>query len=239
MVDVPGTDDRELDGLALEALAEAYATSPPSALRDRMLGAARQETALQRALRARGAWRLVGVVAAGTALVLGGLVARESRLASERGAELAALAAKNAELGTQVERQSHQLARLEAALDSQAHVISVMGAPRTVTAALVPREGVTGRARVLVDAASGEAAIVASGLDPAPPGQTYEVWAIRGQGPPEPAGLFTVSAEHAVAARIASVKNPAGVTAFAVSIEPAGGSATPTGPIVLVGGTVS
>jgi len=35
------------------------------------------------------------------------------------------------------------------------------------------------------------------------------------------------------------VKNPAGVTAFAVSIEPAGGSAAPTGPIVLVGGTVS
>ena len=66
MVDVPGTDDRELDGLALEALAEAYATSPPSALRDRMLGAARQETALQRALRARGAWRLVGMVAAGS-----------------------------------------------------------------------------------------------------------------------------------------------------------------------------
>ncbi len=238
MVDVSGTDDRELDGLALEALAEAYATSPPSALRDRMLGAARQETALQRALRARGTWRLVGVVAAGTALVLGGLVARESRLATERGVELAGLAGKNAELGTQLERQRHQLARLETALASQAHVISLMGAPRTVTAALVPREGVTGSARVLVNAASGEAAIVASGLDPAPPGQTYEVWAIRGQGPPEPAGLFAVSAEHTVAARIESVKNPAGVTAFAVSIEPAGGSAAPTGPIVLVGGTV-
>src|SRR5207245_1010984 len=82
-----------------------------AALRDRVLGAARQETAL----RARRAWRLVGAVAAGAALVLGGLAARESRLATERGVELAGLAGKNAELGTQLERQRHQLARLETA----------------------------------------------------------------------------------------------------------------------------
>ena len=238
MVDVASTEDQELDALALEALGEACATSPPPGLRNRLLGAARQDVMLRRALRGRTVWRSVGAVAAAATLVLGTLVAREMHRATELDTELAAFAGKNAELRTLLERQNHHLARLESALASQAQVMRVLGAPHTVTAALAPREGVSGGARVLVDASSGEAAIVASGLDPAPTGQTYEVWAIRGQGPPEPAGLFAVGPEKAVAVRLEPLKNPAGVTAFAVSIEPAGGSASPTGPIVLVGGTV-
>src|SRR5262249_13329433 len=206
-------------------------------LRSRVLGVARQDAMLRRALRGRTVWRSVGAVAAAAALVLGTLVAHETQRATEHDTELAALAGKNAELRTLLQRQNHQLARLQSALASQAQVMRVLGAPHTVTASLAPREGVSGSARVLVDASSGEAAIVASGLDPAPAGQTYEVWAIRGQAPPEPAGLFATGPEKAVAVRLESLKNPAGVTAFAVSIEPAGGSASPTGPTRFVGGT--
>jgi len=238
VVDVTTTEDQELDALALEALGEACATAPSPGLRSRVLDVARQDALLRRAIRGRTVWRSVGAVAAAAALVLGTLVAREAHRATERDTELAAFAGKNAELRTLLERQNHHLARLESALASQALVMRVLGAPHTVTAALAPREGVSGGARVLVDASSGEAAIVASGLDPAPTGKTYEVWAIRGQGPPEPAGLFAIGPENAVAVRLESLKNPSGVTAFAVSIEPAGGSASPTGPIVLVGGTV-
>ena len=38
-----GVDERELDDLALEALAEAYATPPTPGLRQRVLGTARAE----------------------------------------------------------------------------------------------------------------------------------------------------------------------------------------------------
>ena len=111
----------------------------------------------------------------------------------------------------------------------------MIGAPRTLSASLAPKEGVAGSARVLVDAASGESVIVVSGLAPAPEGKTYELWALRGDRPPEPAGLFAVGTEGSIARRSARLERPGEVTAFAVSIEPAAGSPAPTGPIVLVG----
>jgi len=65
-------------------------------------------------------------------------------------------------------------------------------------------------------------------------GKTYELWAIRPNTPPEPAGLLDVRGA-ALVARVDTVPRPQDVVAFAVSIEPAGGSKSPTGPIVLVG----
>jgi anti-sigma-K factor RskA len=97
----------------------------------------------------------------------------------------------------------------------------------------------TGAGRVLVDAASGDAAIVLSGLAPIEEGKAYELWAIRGKKAPEPAGMVAVSDEHGGALRVPSVPRPSEVTAFAVSIEPRGGSTSPTGPIVLVGAVAS
>jgi anti-sigma-K factor RskA len=88
---------------------------------------------------------------------------------------------------------------------------------------------------VIVDPTSGEAAVVLAGLGPAPAGRVYELWAIRGERPPEPAGLVSGEGAGPIAARGARVERPGEVTAFAVSIEPAGGSQTPTGPIVLAG----
>src|SRR5207253_135478 len=104
---------------------------------------------------------------------------------------------------------------------AQAEVRRVIGAPRTLSASLAPKEGIAGSARVLVDAASGESVIVVSGLAPAPEGKTYELWALRGDRPPEPAGLFAVGTEGSIARRSARVERPGEVTAFAVSIEPA------------------
>src|SRR5437660_1278980 len=107
--------------------------------------------------------------------------------------------------------------------------------PRTLSASLAPKEGVAGSGRVLVDAASGESVVVVSGLASAPEGKIYELWALRGDRPPEPVGLFAVGPEGSLARRAARVERPAEVTAFAVSIEPTAGSQAPTGPIVLVG----
>ena len=86
-----------------------------------------------------------------------------------------------------------------------------------------------------MDAASGETAVILSGLEPPGPGKIYELWAIRGEAPPEPAGVFAMGPELGATTPAKRVERPEEVTAFAVSIEPAGGSKTPTGPIVLVG----
>jgi anti-sigma-K factor RskA len=61
------------------------------------------------------------------------------------------------------------------------------------------------------------------------------LWALRGDAAPEPAGLLAPAGSGAYAAQLATLARVREVTAFAVSIEPAGGSKSPTGPIVLVG----
>lgn len=241
-----GVDERTLDDLALEGLAIAHVTAPPAALRTRVLRQARRERAIEGTGRALARWRRTAAVAAVAVLALSGLLAREIQVDRERAAEIATLEPKyqalvqqltrsNAELLAKLEEQGRTLAGLREAVAAQATVLRVLSGPRTLSAALEPKEGFTGSGRVVVDPASGEAAIVVAGLAPAGEGKTYELWAIRSDRPPEPAGLFTVGADGMVAARAEQVQRPGEVAAFAVSIEPAGGSKAPTGPIVLVG----
>jgi anti-sigma-K factor RskA len=227
-------DEHELDDAALEALATAYAVEPPARLRARVLVAARRAPA-RSALRPVGRWRVVGAVAAGAVVVVGALLARETRRANDLAARHAALAAANAELVARLDAQERTLASLRQTVSAQGEVLRVLAGPRTIEATLAPQPGVAGTGRVVVDATSGETAVVVSGVAPTAAGRTYELWAIRGTQAPEPAGLFTVGPEGAVAARAARVADPASVTAFAVSVEPAGGSKAPTGPIVLIG----
>jgi anti-sigma-K factor RskA len=230
-----GVEERGLDDAALEALAEAHAAAPPARLRARVLGAARDEARLGRARRSLVRWRTGGALAAGLAVVLGTSLGRELRHAGDRSAELIALAESNRALVARLEAQDRTLAGLRDALAAQADVLRVLGGPRTLSAALAPTaEGGTARARVLLDVTSGETALVLSGLGPAPAGKVYELWAIRGDRAPEPAGLFAGGTETA-AVRGAALERPAEVTAFAVSIEPAGGSPSPAGPVVLAG----
>jgi anti-sigma-K factor RskA len=229
-----GVDERPLDDAALEALATAYATPPPPRLRARLLAAARRVRPADRGAPA-GRWRLVGTLAAGLALALGVLLAGAVRRNARLAGDYAALERTNAELAVRVDAQERTLVGLREAVAAQAELMRVLSAPRTITATLAPKEGVAGSGRVLVDAASGETAIVLSGMASPGEGKAYELWAIRGDRPPEPAGVFTVGTGGAVVARGARVERPAEVNAFAVSVEPATGSQSPTGPIVLVG----
>ena len=235
--DLIGVDDPGLDDDALEALAEAHAVRPPAQLRERVLGAA--QPPLRGVPAAITRWRAMGTLAAGIALVLAGLLARERERSAQREGELAGLRAANVELTAQVELQGRTLAGLREALDTQVHVLHVLSGPHTLTAQLAPKGDLRASGRVLVDAATGDVALVAADLAALDPGKAYELWAIRGDRPPEPAGVFVPAAGHATAVRLPRVVDPRGVSAFAVSIEPAGGSKTPTGAIVLVGSVSS
>ena len=241
-----GTDEHELDDVALEALAVAYAEPAPRRLRERLLAEVARDRERAQATRRLRRTRIVGALAASVALVSAGLLARELQQVRGIGSELAALKQQNGVLatrldeqgrvlGARLDQQNALLAGLHEALDVQSQIIRLVGGPRVLTATLAPQKGVTGTGRVLVDAMTGDAAVMISGLAPVEEGKAYELWAIRGKKPPEPAGMVAVGAVHGGAVRVPTVPRPSEVTAFAVSIEPSGGSSSPTGPIVLVG----
>ena len=230
-----GVDERDLDDLALEALAEAYAVPPTPGLRQRVLATARAEAEAEQARRGRSRWRAVGTLAATLALALAGLLARESGLRRRDLAQLDGLAQANAELTARLDTQEKTLVGLRESLDAQARALRILGGPRTLSASLAPKEGFGGGGRVHVDAETGEGAVVLAGVEPLPPDKVYELWVLRGDNPPEPAGLLAGAGRAVYVTQLAKLDRPGDVKAFAVSIEPAGGSKSPTGPIVLVG----
>lgn len=80
--------------------------------------------------------------------------------------------------------------------------------------------------------------LILNGLAPLPADQTYELWLIPSDGDPVSAGLVQVTADGATVSQIPMPSQPQEFAAVGLSIEPAGGSPQPTGPIVLLG-TVS
>ncbi len=76
---------------------------------------------------------------------------------------------------------------------------------------------------------------VANNLLPLPTQKAYELWIIPKQGAPIPAGVFKPDAHGG--AMVINPPIPAGVEAkaFAITIEPEQGSATPTPPIIMMG----
>ena len=85
-------------------------------------------------------------------------------------------------------------------------------------------EGANGQ---LVVTPEGDAALIVDDLAPAPTGKTYEAWVIEGETP-EPAGTFAGGGTQTAFALTRTV--PEGAT-VAVTIEPEGGSESPTGDV--------
>ena len=113
----------------------------------------------------------------------------------------------------------------------------VAGAPDTVSVTLQQQAGgPPGQAHVLYNARLGVA--VYSGLiSPAPLDKSYQLWLVPSVGAPLDAGLVAASQEDGPI--VAHFQAGLRAAAFAVTLEPAGGSPQPTGPKVLVGGSSS
>ncbi|MBI1880308.1 MAG: anti-sigma factor [Chloroflexi bacterium] len=79
--------------------------------------------------------------------------------------------------------------------------------------------------------------LVLSGLKPLPAEQTYELWLIPPEGQPEPAGLLAVKTDSPTWLTVSVPPEAQNFAAVGVSVEPAGGSPAPTGPIVLLSKT--
>jgi anti-sigma-K factor RskA len=204
----------------LEALEQARATATALAA---ALPAIRPPLAVWRAIEARlgrepsrprrsllgpGGWAALAAAAAIAVLWVG-----ERSAASRREAELSALRAETA-----IQRQ----------------VTSLLSSAGTRVVPLQPVPGRAGTATALLDL-PGRRGVLLSSLPAAPPGRDYQLWVLRGKEPPVPAGLLRVTGGQVVAGELErAALEGAQPDAVAVSIEPSGGSRSPT-EVILVG----
>jgi len=144
---------------------------------------------------------------------------------------------KVSSLNDALDGESRLVSNLAAKASHAQQVLEVLNAPNaqrvTLTGTKIPP---TPTARTVYLADRGALMMEASNLKPVPAGKTYELWVIPASGAaPVPAGTFTPDAEGY--ASVVLPKLPAGIPAkaFGITIENAGGSSTPTAPIVLSG----
>jgi len=186
--------------------------------------------------RRRAPGRLYAALATAAAIALGVglLVVRGQREAARRDAEAAqeALAASS-------EQARQALGEMEAlrkdltaeraisrlVADPASRMTSLNGLPAAPKAI----------GRMVWNAATSEAILMAAGLAPAPEGKTYEVWVIAHA--PVPAGVFAVRSDGTAVFRLPALEATGAIKTFAVTLEPAGGVPAPTGPMVLAGPT--
>jgi Anti-sigma-K factor rskA, C-terminal len=120
---------------------------------------------------------------------------------------------------------------LQRRLAWEASLRDLIAQPDARTTVLIP-EGTSAHGRVVWNPVTREAVLVASGLNPAPPGKSYEMWVIA-DGAPVPAGLFQVEGDGRAAFRLPALEQTARVKTFLVTVEPTAGSPAPTGPPIL------
>jgi len=166
----------------------------------------------------RSLWTVVtvGAIAAAIAAIVVGLAV--STVYDQR---ISQLAREQAVLKEELARQKELVTILQ---DPATRVVALSGLPPAPDA----------KARMLWHATSG-GLLVAQGLPPAPAGKAYELWAIAGTGAPVPAGVFAVDARGVGSLRVAPLRSGGPPDTFAVTLEPAGGVAAPTGSMYLVG----
>lgn len=126
-------------------------------------------------------------------------------------------------------------ARAELAVlrQQQQQIAEIVASP----AALARLEGDTGSGAVIRSADG--ATTVAARLPQLPPGRVYQFWLIAGTDAPVSGGTFTVDAQGSALLTLPPGTPVPAADTFAVTNEPAGGSASPTTPILISGQTGS
>jgi anti-sigma-K factor RskA len=173
----------------------------------------------------------VAVAAAAAALVFLGIAVREARrhrdAAGRARADAVAAAGERDRLRAEVDA----LARTSAL---QGEALALLARAESRLVRLQPQPGQAGDAVAVYDPAAGRAVILSSSLPPQE-GKAYQLWVIRGTAPPRPAGFLQPGPGGVSAGEVdPGVVAGAPPDALAVSLEPAGGSPTPT-QVLMVG----
>lgn len=137
---------------------------------------------------------------------------------------------QNRQLQAQLQAAQSQVSGDAGTLRAYADIVA---APDTVTVTLQQQAaGTPGQAHVLYNARMG--LVVYSGqISPPPAGKSYQLWLVPSGGAPVNAGLVAANQQNGAA--VAHTEPGLAAKAFAVTLEPGGGSPQPTGSKVLVG----
>ena len=125
--------------------------------------------------------------------------------------------------------------QLQAELRSQQAFVTILRDPASQVVALgaLP-PAPDARARVVWHEKAG-GLFVATGLPAPPAGKAYQLWAIAGSNAPVSAGVFSVDASGVASLSVRPLPGVTTVSAFAVTLEPAGGLPAPSGEMYLLG----
>jgi anti-sigma-K factor RskA len=125
---------------------------------------------------------------------------------------------------------------LEHTLELSRDALALAGEPSTHFVALAPLPGKAYGATALIASGNKRVLVLASAVSKAAD-KDLQLWTLRG-GTPEPAGFLRVLASGMAVGEIESERLAAGLPdAFAVSLEPRGGSSTPS-DVLMVGKVV-
>jgi len=214
---------RELEnlrgGAALLSLS-AGGPRPPQRSRQRLMEAIAREPRRVVARRSRPWWALVPVLAAGAMAVVAVVFWTE-----------------NSSLRSQVAALNNRVLRQQVELQRTKEIVSTLTATNAMTVTLVAaKTPPQPQGKVMYVKDRGSLIFLASNLPAVPSQKAYELWLIPMKGKPMPAGMFKPDAHGS--AMVLNPPLPSGMEAkaFAVTVEPEAGSATPTMPIVMVGG---
>lgn len=195
--------------------------APPQRARQRLLKAiGREPRSLRTVFLRRRWWTLAPVFASLVLAVFAILLWRENARQRDRIEGLKADAASNQ---ATFEEAKHLLALLTDPSAQHITLVAAQAKPQPAGKAIyMPRNG------ALV--------FMASNLAPLAPEKTYELWLVPMHGDkPMPAGTFKPDAKGNAMVMMPPMSVGVDAKTFAVTIEPEGGSPTPTMPMVLVG----
>jgi anti-sigma-K factor RskA len=167
--------------------------------------------------------------------LLGGLLTRLSPvLAVASFAAVIAAGAWGLSLNNQIASLRTETQALQTQLATQRDLVAELASPAQMVIAISGTENQPGAHGHLVTHDDGTAVLVVSGLNNLDPARVYQLWMIRGDTPIS-AGLFEVGADGVGILKVAMLDTAATFNAVGISVEPAGGSSTPTGDIVMLG----
>lgn len=138
-----------------------------------------------------------------------------------------------AQLQRQVDELQQINQRLEQELIDSRRQIALFTAPDRVVLLAGTSEAPEAQGAFYIS--NNEGMLVLRHLPSLPPEKIYELWLIPADGSPVPAGLIQPQEAGVQTVRISLENQLTDFAAVGLSIEPAGGSPSPTGPIILLG----
>ncbi len=217
---------------------------PPPAIKQRLMAEARGASAppaaaavvpLARPAATASAGRWALPLAASLALALAGFSGWQFGQLSRQRATIGELSARLEE----IEARTTQVQQVRGEMDELRSRLALVTQRGVEVCTLRPQPeapAADSRGVLFVSADHSSWYLTIDGLVPCKQGRSYQLWFVPEDGEPVSAGTFDVVA--GVRVELSSDEMPAGTRAVTVTLEPAGGSESPTGPAVLHGDEV-